>query len=116
MTATLAIDYQSDGSAAARHAASILMHAVDTRGETFLKKVIRMDGADTPLCWHVELYRPFSLLSFRKKEVFARIRIGSNLACFSLTVFNSSLSDDEIEKIKDGIAELEQRFKGKRLY
>src|SRR3989344_2077654 len=116
MTATLVTHKVVDGSAATRPVASILMRVVEARGETFRTKVIFLDPEDGPICWRVQLYRPFSLLSFRKKEVFAQIRIGSNLACFSLSVFNSSLSDDEIEKIKDGIAELEQRFKGKRLY
>ncbi|OGG59092.1 hypothetical protein A3C89_01640 [Candidatus Kaiserbacteria bacterium RIFCSPHIGHO2_02_FULL_50_50] len=115
MTATLVTHQVVDGSAATRPVASILMRVVEARGETFRTKVIFLDPEDGPICWRVQLYRPFSLLSFRKKEVFAQIHVDSDPVRFALTVFNSLLSNDETQKIKDGIAVLERQFKGQRL-
>jgi len=115
MTATLAIDYVLNGSAATRPVASILMLATEARGETFRTKTCCMYSCEAEVGWRVELYRPFSLLSFRKKEVFAQVYIKKGPIHFELTVFNSLLSYDETEKIRDSLAVLAQQFKGQRL-
>ena len=116
VAATLATIGVTDGSAATRQAASILMRAVEARGETFCTKKFRLESiGELLLGWCVELYIPFSLFPFRKKEVFAQILIYKDLTRFEFIVFNSSLSNDETQKIKDGIAVLEQQFKGQHL-